>query len=162
HTDWMFDTAVIVCVAPNPVKFSFEVYDAWHSLSTQFGVPPPHCVDIVHAAPLLTPSGSSMPPPTGCWTIPHTGHAPMPEQSGSAAGAAAVVGWVAGTRLDRVLRARRAVAVGAAAAVRVARRRAAGAQQNRNHDKTNRGHGNPPGLTAHHNTHRARLHAKCA
>src|SRR5689334_16362730 len=78
HTDWMLLTAVIVCVAPKPVKLSFDVYDAWHSASTQLGVDAPHVVDVVHDAPLLRPSGSSMPLPTGCWTMPHTGHGPMP------------------------------------------------------------------------------------
>src|SRR5678815_1460962 len=67
------------------MKSSVDVYEAWHSFETQFGVPAAgHCASVEHAVPELMPSGSASGALIGTCTAPHTGHAPTPEQSGSA------------------------------------------------------------------------------
>src|ERR1044071_2745020 len=67
------------------MKFSVEVYDAWHSFATQFGaVATVHCASVEHDAPVLMPSGSASGVLIGTCTAPHTGQPPTPEQSGSA------------------------------------------------------------------------------
>src|SRR3569832_2852201 len=73
------------------MKFSVEVYDAWHSLwlplpsenDRQFGVAAGQSALTEHVLPELMPSGSVMPLPSGFSTWPHTGQPSMPEQSGS-------------------------------------------------------------------------------
>jgi hypothetical protein len=66
------------------MKLSVEVYEAWHSLWTQFGKSVVvHCAFVVHAVDWPMPSGSGSGWPSGFSTSPHTGQEPTPEQSRS-------------------------------------------------------------------------------
>src|ERR1043165_1428517 len=69
-----FDGSASVAPAGNPMKFSVEVYDAWHSSETQFGAADVHCASVEHVSPDDTPSGSGIAAACGFPAVPPTGH----------------------------------------------------------------------------------------